>query len=237
MSIGRLLPAVLVVLLTPPAEAQQPAASGGPASIQVSAEATVSGKPDLAVLDLGVVSEGKTADAAAADNARRSERMVSALKKEVGPGGEVKTAVYTVGQTFGEPKAGQRAPIVGYTVSNTVRVKMPDVNAVGRLIDLGLKLGANEVRSVSFTFRDPEPLRAEALRAATSKARARAGVIASSLGLRLGPVISASDVEEGGGRPVPMALRRFKVAEAATPIEAGTLEVGATVTVVFSAQR
>jgi hypothetical protein len=229
------LAAVLLSVLQPPsvASAQQ---APVPATVRVSAEATVSGKPDLGVLDLGVVSEARTADAAAGDNARKMERIVASLKKEVGAGGEVKTADYSVEQRYGEAKTpGQRPPIVGYVVTNTVRVKVPDPAAVGKLIDQALKLGANEVRSLAFTFKDAEPLRAEALRAAAARARARAGVIASALGVKLGPLVSASDAEEGG-RPIPMAFQNKvrTMAAAETPVEVGTLEVSATVTLVFA---
>ena len=51
---------------------------------------------------------------------------MAALKKEVGAGGEVKTVGYMVTQRLGEPKKGERnQPIVGYTVTNVVRVADP----------------------------------------------------------------------------------------------------------------
>jgi uncharacterized protein YggE len=222
-----------VLLWARAAPAQQPAA--GPATIRVSADATVSARPDLGVLDLGVISEAKTADAAAADNARKMEQVVAGLKKELGPGGEVKTVEYNVEQRYGKVMPpGQRPPIVGYAVTNIMRARIQDITAVGRVIDQALKLGVNDVRSLSFTFKDAEPLRAEALKAATAKARARAGVIAGALGLRLGALVSASDGQDPG-HPGPLAMERKVVAySAATPVETGTLEVAASVTLVFA---
>ena len=96
-------------------------------------EATVTAKPDMAELDLGVVTEASTAEAAAADNAKKMDRILAALKKEVGAGGEVKTVGYMVTQRLGEPKKGERnQPIVGYTVTNVVRARIPDVKAAGQ---------------------------------------------------------------------------------------------------------
>jgi uncharacterized protein YggE len=209
-----------------------------PGTIRVVGEATVTAKPDLAELDLGVVSEAATAEAAGADNARKMERILAALKPAVGSGGEVKTVGYMVTQRLGEPKRGERnPPIVGYTVTNVVRVKIPDVKAAGKLVDLGLKSGANEVQRLVFTLKNPDPIQAEALKAAAAKARTRATALASALGLRLGNVVSVSD-GDFSQRPLQgiemSSLRMMDKSGAQTPIEAGNLEVQATVTVFFA---
>ena len=46
-----------------------------PGTIRVVGEATVTAKPNLAELNLGVVSEAATAEAAAANNAKKMERI------------------------------------------------------------------------------------------------------------------------------------------------------------------
>ena len=118
------------------AAAQVPGVGPGgspPGTIRVVGEATVTAKPDMAELDLGVVTEASTAEAAGADNAKKMDRILAALKKEIGAGGEVKTVGYMVTQRLGEPKKGERnQPIVGYTVTNVVRSRIPDVKAAGR---------------------------------------------------------------------------------------------------------
>ena len=218
------------------ARAQQPGPGASPpGTIRVVGEATVTAKPDLAEVDLGVVSEAATAEAAGADNARKMERILAALKKEIGAGGEVKTVGYMVTQRLGEPKKGERTqPIVGYTVTNVVRAKIPDVKAAGKIVDLGLKSGANEVQRLVFTLKNPDPVQAEALKAAAAKARARAVALASALGLRLGNVVSVSD-GDFSQRPMGIEASSMRMDKsAATPIEAGNLEVQATVTVFFA---
>jgi uncharacterized protein YggE len=212
-----------------------------PGTVRVVADATVMVKPDLAEVDLGVTTEKPTAAAATSENARKMDQIVEALKKEAGPGGEVKTIGYDLGTRWGEPRpnpAGSNLPprqsIVGYVVTNTVRVRMADVNGVGRVLDRAFKLGANTVNRVSFTVKDREPAQTEALRAAAAKARARASAMAAALGLRVAHVISIS---EGPGDFIPFdgteGVRMMKANAAATPIEAGSLEVRASVTVVF----
>jgi uncharacterized protein len=222
--------------------AQAQGAEGNPpGTIRVVGEATVTAKPDMAELDLGVISEAKTAEAAAAENAQKMDRVMAALKKELGAGADVKTVGYLVTQRYGEPTPKEPRPgIVAYVVTNVVRAKIMDVKAAGKVVDLALKSGANEVQRLIFTLKNPEPVQAEALKAAASKARARATALASALGLKLGNVISVSD-GDFNDRPVPFAemqTKRFSVADAAaTPIEAGNLEVPATVTVHFATTR
>jgi uncharacterized protein len=225
--------ALPILTLAAPARAQTTQQAP---TIRVVGEGKVSVKPDMAELDVGVTSQGTTAAAAAAENASKMDKVIAALKKEVGAGGEVKTASYNVTPRYGQaPKPGQdRLPIVGYTVTNMLHVRVPDIQAVGRILDLTVKLGVNEVPSVTYGLKDYEPARAEALKAAALKARAHATALAGALGLKLGPLVS---VTEGGAQgPIPMEFGMEKRAlhAAATPVEAGTLDVEATVTAVFA---
>jgi uncharacterized protein len=239
-TLSLVLPGVLG-LAASPVFAQDPGPMAGPpGTIRVVGEATVTAKPDLAELDLGVVSDAPTAEAAAADNNKKMERILAALKKELGANGDVKTVGYLVTQRLADPKPNQRhQPVIGYTVTNVVRAKIPDVKAAGRIVDLGLKNGANEVQRLVFTLKNPDPVQAEALKAAAGKARTRATALASALGLRLGNVVSVSD---GDFQQRPLAMEanmRFAKADMAgnTPIETGNLEVSATVTVFFATTR
>jgi uncharacterized protein len=217
------------------ARAQEPFASP-PGTIRVVGEATVSAKPDQAELDVGVVSEAATAEAAGAENNRKMEGLVAALKKQVGAAGEVKTVGYMVTQRHAEPKGREKPAIVGYVVTNVVRVRIPDVRAAGKVVDLALKQGANEVQRLIFTLKNPDPVQAEALKLAAAKARARATALAGALGLKLGNVVSVSDSDQG--RPVPFQeVSRAALDSSATPIEASSLEVSASVTVFFATSR
>jgi uncharacterized protein YggE len=122
-------------------------------------------------------------------------------------------------------------------VTNVVRSRIPDVKAVGKIIDLGLKNGANEVQRLVFTLKNSDPVQAEALKAAAAKARTRATALAAALGLKLGAVLSVSDgnFQE---RPVEVDMMRARMmkmeADTGTPIETGNLEIQATVTVYFT---
>jgi uncharacterized protein YggE len=51
------------------------------ALLTVNAEGLVEGRPDMATISLGVTTEGQTAAAALAENARRSQALIQALRR------------------------------------------------------------------------------------------------------------------------------------------------------------
>jgi hypothetical protein len=119
---------------------------------------------------------------------------------------------------------------MGFTATNVVRVKLNDLDKVGELIDIATRSGANQIHGIQFTLRDEQAARGRALQQATKDALASAEAMAGAVGAKLGPVRS---VEEQGAEP-PRPMRAMAMAEArgaSTPIEPGTIEVSASVTV------
>jgi uncharacterized protein YggE len=114
-------------------------------------------------------------------------------------------------------------------------LRVTNLGVVAGVLDVALRSGANTVESVAFTLKDPEGAQNQALRAASAKARARATALAEGQGLQVGEVISmtegeaygAIDALEGGGG----LSRRAKMTS--MPIESGSVDVQATVTVIF----
>jgi uncharacterized protein len=219
------------------------AATPIPGTVRVVAEATVSVQPNQVEIDLGVVSQAKTASAAGADNAKKMEKIIAALKKQVGDQGDVRSVGYNISARYGHltqrPDPNTPPSIIGYEASNTVRVRSYDVGAAGKLVDLALGAGANSMHSLEFSLRDPASVQGAALKAAAQRARERATTLASGLGAKIGAVISVSE-GEGGPAPMPMLMRKREMMAADqsnTPIEAGALEVRAVVTATFALIR
>ncbi|RMH15437.1 MAG: DUF541 domain-containing protein, partial [Gemmatimonadetes bacterium] len=75
----------------------------------------------------------------------------------------------------------------GYLAANTVRVTMPDLDAVGPIIDAAIRAGANRVDGLSYSSTEAPAARLEALRRAVASAEAEAEAVAGALGLELGP--------------------------------------------------
>ena len=79
-------------------------------SIEVSAEARVEVAADLAVLDFGVVTQAEGAAAAAAENAKRMEAVLAAVRKLLGADARISTGSYTLHTNQSQPRDGSAHP-------------------------------------------------------------------------------------------------------------------------------
>ena len=218
--------AVLACAMLTPALAQQPPVS----SIRVSGDAQVAAKPDRVQIDIGVTTRAEKSADAAAENARQTDAVLTALKKAGGSTAVLKTVNYSLSPTY-RYQSGHEPTLTGYTASNVVQVTLDDLTKISNVIDASAQAGANTVRGIGFTLRDQDTVHAEALRKAVAKARADVDVLAQALGLKVVRILS---VEETGARFVPMmrtmAANAQAGAEVATPVESGSLDISASVT-------
>ena len=202
-----------------------------PPSIRTTGEASVSAQPDRAVIDLGVVTQSQNAQSAAAENAKRLDTVLRALKGAAGGGAAIKTVSYSLDPDYRYPKQGGQPEIAGYTARNTVEVTTPDLTSVGRIIDAATQAGANAVQRVEFSLKDDQAARGQALRQAAQKARANAEAIASSLGLRITRVLRVEESVPPEIRPMESRVAAM-AAPVPTPVTPGTVEIRATVRLV-----
>ena len=131
--------------------------------------------------------------------------------------------------------ANGRQTLRGYLARNSVDVRLDDLPRVGEIVDLAVTAGATSVGGVRFDLKDKAGAEREALRLAVVDARQRADVAAGGAGLRVERVIRIEEqrvsVNPPPPRPMMMAMRA-EGAQAAgePPIEAGEIELRATVT-------
>jgi len=219
----------VLLLLAASASAQQERDRPRPPTITVTGEALISAEPDQAQLDIGVVTQARTAPEASKENAERLGRVLSEIKKLLGKADEVKTSGYALTPTYRYPQGG-KPEIVGYNASNTIRIKTTNLDLVGRLIDSTMQAGANNVNRLVFTLKDEQSAQLEALRAASLKARSKAEAIATALGLK---IVKITAVTEGERMIQPIVRQvtalRAEAAPAQTPVEPGTVDVRSTV--------
>jgi uncharacterized protein YggE len=218
-------------VLAAPAGAQ-PAPAPQLSSIRVTGDARVTTKPDRVQIDIGVTTRALQAQAAAADNARQTDTVLAALRKAAGSAAVLKTISYSLTPTYKYHPNGEEPTPTGYSAANVVQVTLDELAKIGAVIDAATQAGANQVQGIQFTLRDQDAMRAEALRQAAVSARAKADVLAAALALKIVRVLT---VEENSPRVMP--LRTYmggsralaSSAAAATPVEAGTLDVTADV--------
>lgn len=202
--------------------------------VRATGEASVSAKPDRAEISIGVVTQAATAEAASTQNATQTTEVINALKQALGSEGEITTQGYAITPQQ-EYREGHAPKTTAYQATNTVQVRINDLSLVGKIIDTATRAGANDINNISFTLRNDEAVRAQALAQAATKARANAEAIARALNLHVIGVLDAQTTEAPIFRPVSATLGAAK-ARAATPIETGTLDITATVTVTLQVQ-
>src|SRR5262245_8680099 len=199
-------------------------------TITVMGDATITVEPDQVEIDIGVVTQARTAVEAGNANAAKLAQTIAEQKKLLGTRGEIKTAGYSLTPNYRFPKEGGKPEITGYTATNIVRVKTDAVGDAGKLIDGATRSGANQVQRLVFTLKDELAAQQAALREATGKARKKADEIARALGVKILRVLSLTESGQGV-RPLVTEAAVFRAQAAApTPIEAGTIEVRASVT-------
>ena len=197
-----------------------------PTSITAVGDATVSVTPDLAHVDIGVVTQAATAQEATMANATQAGAVISALQTLLGMNANIKTVTYSLSPVYNNPPPGQSATIIGYSVTNIVEVTLTDLAQVGKVIDTAIQSGANRVQGISFGLQDPDPPTARALKAASARARTQADAIASGLNIHIGAVLHAT---QGVNTTTPRIVG-LAAATPATPIETGLVVVQASVT-------
>lgn len=199
-------------------------------TIQANGSAILMVNPDQASLDVGVTTTATTAQDSAGQNATQTTAVLNALKAVLNGAGTVQTQNYSMSPRY----VTNGSTINGYVTSNTLRVVTTDLSLLGRLIDAANAAGANTVGNLGFGLQDPDPSVQQALANATKQAMAHANAIAGGLGGKVGAVMSAQ--ESGSYSPIVSAGFSANGAAVVTPVQTGTLNVYASVTLTVQLQ-
>lgn len=242
METRTVLPVGIVVVLL--AVAAGAVAFAGPASAQdgpsingteisVSASASTTAAPDLAVVNVAVVERAESADAAREAVATAVEQ----LRAELESAGIGADAIHTTGYQLRADYRyddGERE-LRGYVATQRFEIEAPAVDRAGEVIDAAVAGGANEIQGVQFTLSDErkQELRASVLEDAMDRARADADAVAGAAGLTVSGVQSVST---GSNGYVPPYYADAERADTGTVVDPGPVTVSANVDVTYVAQ-
>jgi len=221
----------------------QAGSSSGADSISVTGSGQVSYTPNEALLQVSVQTANTTAMVATAANAREMTSVIRALNGIGISNSSIETQGYTLSANYANCYSNCVPQIIGYSVTNSLQVNITSGDPtelgvrVGQVIDTSVKAGANGI-SLSFGASASllDQITTEALQNAVGSADNQAKAIASSLGVSISGVISAS---ESSSNYYPAIYGTFASSVAAvnyvpTPISVGTQTVSATVLVIYS---
>jgi uncharacterized protein len=227
---SRMIAAVLLVAATTAAAAQEALNV-----VVTTGEAVVQRAPDRAFVAIASEARAKTSR----DAQRQNADTMSAVRQRLTQAGVATDAVRTLGidlqQEFDFPQ-GRRVPRE-YVARNTIEVRIDDLARVGDVLDAAVQAGATSSGGVRFDLRDRSGAEREALRLAVADARARADAAAAGAGRSIDRIVKIEDTRDGPviiPRPMVGVMARAEASATPTPVEAGTIEIRARVTLTAS---
>jgi len=170
-------------------------------TISVSGSGEIYAKPDLAIADFSVVTSGKTVAETITSNSQKMNAVIDAIKKSGVNEKDLKTTNYSLVPNYQYPQVQAQiypylpsvGTIVGYQITQTLEVKIRNLDNVGQIVQVATQSGANQVGNMQFTIDNPDEFKNQARTQAINEAKAKAKELASELGVSLGRITNFSE--------------------------------------------
>lgn len=197
-------------------------------------------KPDIAYIEMGVMTINKDAQKAQEDNKNTMSKVLTKLKSMGIEDKDIQTSTYNIYPQYSYQNDKQT--LEGYQVENMVKVTVRNIDKVGDILDAVAKEGINRTYGISFGLLDTDAAYKQALQKAIDNARGKADVMAKQAGVTLKKPVA---IYEGSApqsvyqyeKRVGVAYDMGEEARASSiPISSGELEIEANVTVVYEIQ-
>jgi uncharacterized protein YggE len=180
------------------------------------------GKPDLAMVSLGVMSRAETARAALDANNAAMTKIIASLEAAGIESKDIQTSNFSVNPVYAYDNAGKEPPkITGYDVSNQVGVTVRKLDGLGSVLDEAVSEGSNQIYGVTFSIADPQSLEDQARKSAVADAVRKAKLYAEAAGVTLDAIQSISEQVARPPQPVFMKAQRMEAADASVPVAEG----------------
>jgi uncharacterized protein YggE len=172
--------------------------------------------------------------------AKQSEALSDILDGLGIPSTRRTTSGASVWDVWEYDKQGNRSH-AGYRATNSVVIRLDDSSLLGKLMNQATEKASARIMGPWWHIAPDNPSRALACEQAASVAKLKAEAYAASLGVRLGGVLRVSEPIENVPFYGRTAAKTFALAaesaEAEVPVDAGELEVAATVEVKFRLEQ
>ena len=181
-------------------------------TITVSGEGEIFAVPDIATFSVTIEERADTVEAAQETATEKSNDIIAYLKEQGIDEKDIRTADYSAYPRYEYSEricaSNMYCPpgdqvLAGYTVSQTLSVKVRDTDKAGGVLSGVGSRGASQVSGLSFTIDDEDELNLEVRGMAIDDARTKAAELAKQLNVRLIRVVGFS--ENGSYPPMPYA--------------------------------
>ncbi len=171
-----------------------------PNTITVSGEGKVLVKPDIAIINIGVIKEDADLEKVQQNAAGIMGQLTKFLKENKVDEKDIKTTSYSISPRYDYKEGEQK--LRGYEVFQNLEVKIRDLGKVSAILSGAASRGANQVGSLTFSVDDPKKAKDEARAMAIKDAKEKADNLSKNLGVSLNKIISYG--ESGGDNPFPI---------------------------------
>jgi uncharacterized protein YggE len=207
-------------------------------TITVTGYGEIKVQPDIAYIQFGLQTTGKTAREAQDKNAKQFKAISAALEKLQVKAADIQTVRFTTMPDYSWENNKQQ--FQGYQVEQIIQVKYRNLSGVGSLMDTVTAAGANRIENVWFSSEKMDEYRMNATDTAIDNARLKAERIAARTGVKIKEAIQITD----GSTPIPpiytydlpraVGSAEQKTANDASQVYPGELTVSSTITITYS---
>lgn len=176
-------------------------------SFSVTGEGTVVTTPDVASFSASVITDGgMSVSEVQQQNVEKTNKVIEFVKAQGVDGKDIKTQQYVLNPRYEYPvciagKTCSGPKIVGYNVTQSIAIKVRDMEKIGTLLSGVVENGANSVSDIAFVVDSDSKAKNEARNEAISQGRKQALAIAREAGFSVGKLVSV--YEEGGDAGIP----------------------------------
>ena len=172
-------------------------------TISVNGEGIAFAVPDIATFTFAVSADSADVGTAQANVTTKTNTILASLKGLGIADADIQTSDYNIFPKFTYTSSSQVPD--GYTVSNSLTVKVRKTADAGKALAVVGTEGATNLSGLSFTQDNPDATQADARAKAIADAKTKAQVLAKDLGVSLGDVVTFTD-NSNSGQPMPIFM-------------------------------
>ncbi|HOB20726.1 MAG TPA: SIMPL domain-containing protein [Candidatus Atribacteria bacterium] len=208
---------------------QENAKAAGPRTVTVLGEGKVSIAPDTAYTTLGIETSGSDVHKAQSSNKAIMSDIIKALRDLGIKEKDIQTVNYSIYPEYNWQ--GTQNVLIGYRVSNQIRVKIEGMEKAGAALEAATARGANVVHGIQFTYSGISETYKTALEQALKDAEHKAKLLTGHFSYKNLKVIRLEEISKGSFLPGTYC-RSY---DACDPLQvnSGAMDVQALVKVTF----
>lgn len=230
-----ILPILITALtiITTPLNSQAEAINQNQTSIIVSATGKAQAMPDMALLNLAIVTQDKSAQLAMGNNAKQMNSVIDYFKSAGVDLRDLQTSSLQIYKNEPDKSYSQKNESP-YQVSNALTIRIRNLDNLGKFYDQAIKLGINSVNGISYTNADTKPFYKQARKAAVEEAIDKATILAQAANVKLGSVLQIDETNNSDSPTMRMMMDAKASNYSDTQFATGELNYEVNVTVKFA---